>query len=69
MLTLTVEQKCDIATRELDELREDRQKKRDESEKALDNHRVGLQQLKRNSMTSKRFSHSLASTLLHSSLH
>ena len=42
MLTLTVEQKCDIATRELDELREDRQRKRDESERALDNHRVGL---------------------------
>ena len=46
ILTLTVEQKCDIATRELDELREDRQRKRDEAERAFDNHRVSLKQLR-----------------------
>ena len=40
-LRLTVEQKCNIATRELDELREDRQKKEEEFERASDNHRVG----------------------------
>ena len=39
-LELTVEQKCDIATRELDELREELQRKREESERAFDNHRV-----------------------------
>ena len=40
-LRLTVEQKCNIATRELDELREDRQRKEEEFERASDNHRVG----------------------------
>ena len=36
-----MEQKCNIATRELDELREDRQRKEEEFERASDNHRVG----------------------------
>ena len=40
-LRLTVEQKCNIATRELDELREDRQRKEEEFERSSDNHRVG----------------------------
>ena len=40
ILKLTVEQKCDIATRELDELRDELQRKKDEEERALDNHRV-----------------------------
>ena len=39
---MTVEQKCDIATRELDELREELQRKKDDSERAFDNHKVGL---------------------------
>ena len=42
VLKLTVEQKCDIATRELDELREELQRKKDDSERAFDNHKVGL---------------------------
>ena len=40
-LRLTVEQKCNIATRELDELREERQRKEEEFERSSDNHRVG----------------------------
>ena len=40
ILKLTVEQKCDIATRELDELRDELQRKKEEEERALDNHRV-----------------------------
>ena len=39
-LKITVEQKCDIATRELDELREDQQRKRDEFERARDYHKA-----------------------------
>lgn len=39
-LKITVEQKCDIATRELDELREDQQRKRDEFDRARDYHKV-----------------------------
>ena len=40
MLKLTVEQKCDIATRELDELREELQRKKAEMERSHDNHKV-----------------------------
>ncbi len=36
-----MEQKFDIATRELDELREQLEKQKDEFERAFDNHRVG----------------------------
>ena len=39
-LKLTVEQKCDIATRELDEVREELQRKKAGMEKAYDNYRV-----------------------------
>jgi hypothetical protein len=39
-LKLSAEQKCDIAQRELEELREDIQKLGDESEKILDNFKV-----------------------------
>ena len=35
-----MEQKCDIATRELDELREELQRKKDEMERSHDNHKV-----------------------------
>ena len=35
-----MEQKCDIATRELDELRDAKQKREEELERTLDNHRV-----------------------------
>ena len=37
---MSVEQKCDIATRELDELREDMTKQKEEREKVLDHHKV-----------------------------
>ena len=37
---MTVEQKCDIATRELDELRDEQQRKRGEYERARDNHKA-----------------------------
>ena len=40
ILKLTVEQKCDIATRELDELREELQRKKAEMERGYDNHKV-----------------------------
>ncbi|XP_003389251.1 PREDICTED: coiled-coil domain-containing protein 113-like [Amphimedon queenslandica] len=40
LLKLTLEQKCDIASRELDELREEVNKKCREKEKTLDNHRA-----------------------------
>lgn len=40
-LKLTAEQKCDIAQRELEELRDEIEKLKDESEKILDNFRVG----------------------------
>ena len=39
-LKLTAEQKCDIAQRELEELRDEIEKLKDESEKILDNFRV-----------------------------
>ena len=42
-LKLTAEQKCDIAQRELEELRDEIEKLKDESEKILDNFRVGQQ--------------------------
>jgi hypothetical protein len=41
MLKLTVEQKCDIATRELDEVREELQRKKAGMERAYDNYKVG----------------------------
>ena len=39
-LKLTAEQKCDIAQRELEELKEDIEKLKDESERVLDNYKV-----------------------------
>lgn len=39
-LKLSAEQKCDIAQRELEELRDEIEKLKDESEKILDNYRV-----------------------------
>ena len=42
-MKLTAEQKCDIAQRELEELRDEIEKLKDESEKILDNFRVGQQ--------------------------
>ena len=39
-LKLTAEQKCDIAQRELEELKEDIDKLKDESERILDNYKV-----------------------------
>ena len=39
-MKLTAEQKCDIAQRELEELRDEIEKLKDESEKILDNFRV-----------------------------
>ena len=42
VLKLTVEQKCDIATRELDELREELQRKKNEFERTLDDLKVPL---------------------------
>ena len=41
-LKLSAEQKCDIAQRELEELRDEIEKLKDESEKILDNFRVSL---------------------------
>ncbi|KAK3727608.1 hypothetical protein QZH41_004588 [Actinostola sp. cb2023] len=43
-LKLTAEQKCDIAQRELEELREDIQKLGDESEKILDNYKAIMEE-------------------------
>lgn len=40
LLLLTAEQKCDIAQRELEELREDLDKLKEDSERVLDNYRV-----------------------------
>ena len=40
VLKLTVEQKCDIATSELDELREEVQRKKAEMERSHDTHKV-----------------------------
>ena len=40
LLRLTAEQKCDIAQRELEELRYEIDKLKDESERVLDNYRV-----------------------------
>lgn len=45
-LKLTAEQKCDIAQRELEELRDEIEKLKDESEKILDNFRVSLWHIK-----------------------
>ena len=42
MLKLTVEQKCDIATRELDEVREELQRKKAGMERAYDNYKVAI---------------------------
>lgn len=39
-LKLTAEQKCDIAQRELEEVKEDIEKLKDESERILDNYKV-----------------------------
>lgn len=39
-LKLTAEQKCDIATRELEELREEIERMKEESDKILDDYRV-----------------------------
>ncbi|XP_078491712.1 cilia- and flagella-associated protein 263-like [Ciona intestinalis] len=44
LLRLTAEQKCDIAQRELEELRDDIDKLKDESERILDNYRAGLEE-------------------------
>ena len=43
LLKLSLEQKCDIASRELDELREEVNKKCREKEKTLDNHKVMIE--------------------------
>ncbi|KXJ27320.1 coiled-coil domain-containing protein 113 [Exaiptasia diaphana] len=43
-LKLTAEQKCDIAQRELEELRDDIQKLKDESEKILDNYKAIMEE-------------------------
>ena len=40
LLKLSLEQKCDVATRELDELRDELTKRGEEKEKVLDHHRV-----------------------------
>ena len=40
MLRLTTEQKCDIATRELEELRDEIDRLQDECERVLDSYRV-----------------------------
>ena len=39
-LKLTVEQKCDIATRELEELRDEQQRAKEDYERAWDNHKA-----------------------------
>ena len=39
-MKLTAEQKCDIATRELEELREDIERMKEESDKILDDYKV-----------------------------
>uniref|UniRef100_H2YDN7 Cilia- and flagella-associated protein 263 n=1 Tax=Ciona savignyi TaxID=51511 RepID=H2YDN7_CIOSA len=44
LLRLTAEQKCDIAQRELEELRDEIDKLKDESERILDNYRAGLEE-------------------------
>lgn len=41
-LRLTTEQKCDIAQKELDDLKEDIEKYRDNCERVIDNFRVGV---------------------------
>ena len=41
-MKLNAEQKCDIATRELEELREEMEKMKEESDKILDNYKVSL---------------------------
>ncbi|XP_078687929.1 cilia- and flagella-associated protein 263-like [Branchiostoma floridae x Branchiostoma belcheri] len=44
LLKLSAEQKCDIAQRELEELREDIDKFKEESEKVLDNHKAHIEE-------------------------
>ena len=39
-MKLSAEQKCDIATRELEELREEIERLKEESDKILDNYKV-----------------------------
>ena len=39
-LKLTAEQKCDVASREVDELREEIERKKEDWEKVLDGHRA-----------------------------
>ena len=41
-MKLNAEQKCDIATRELEELREEIERMKEESDKILDNYKVTL---------------------------
>ena len=43
---LTAEQKCDIATRELDELHEEIERKKDDWEKQLDCHQAVIEEAK-----------------------
>jgi hypothetical protein len=47
LLKLTAEQKCDIATRELDELNEEVERKREEWERHMDNHWAVIEEAKR----------------------
>nr|CAB3228139.1 coiled-coil domain-containing protein 113-like [Phallusia mammillata] len=44
LLRLSAEQKCDIAQRELEELREEIDKLKEEAERVLDNYRAGLEE-------------------------
>lgn len=44
LLQLTAEQKCDIAQRELEELRDDIDKLKDDSERILDNYRANIEE-------------------------
>lgn len=48
ILRLTAEQKCDIAQREIEELRDDTEKLQEESEKVLDTYRVRREMLNAN---------------------
>ena len=45
-LKLSAEQKCDIATRELEELRESIEKMKEDAEKKLDNLRVRIRKIR-----------------------
>ena len=46
LLKLTAEQKCDIATRELDELQEEMERKKEEWERQLDCHQAVVEETK-----------------------